>query len=85
MLKKKLKELHMINSSREGESNVNITNNHQQIKKVQLISNEHHFDNFSKRNLPELKLTKFKSRVASEADIESKEDNKKTIKKQKIR
>ena len=45
MLKKKLKELHMINSSREGESNVNITNNHQQIKKVQLISNEHHFDN----------------------------------------
>ena len=85
MLKKKLKELHMINSSREGESNVNITNNHQQIKKVQLISNEHHFDNFSKRNLPELKLTKFKSRVASEADIESKEDNKKTIKKQKSR
>ena len=87
MLKKKLKELHMINSSREGESNVNLTNNHQQIKKVQLISNEHHFDNFSKRNLPELKLTKFKSRLASEADIESKEDNKKvhSIKKQKSR
>ena len=87
MLKKKLKELHMINSSRERESNVNLTNNHQQIKKVQLISNEHHFDNFSKRNLPELKLTKFKSRLASEADIESKEDNKKvhSIKKQKSR
>lgn len=87
MLKKKLKELHMINSSREGESNVNLTNNHQQIKKVQLISNEHHFDNFSKRNLPELKLTKFQSRLASEADIESKEDNKKvhSIKKQKSR
>ena len=87
MLKKKLKELHMANSSREGETNNNVINQHQQIKKVNILSNERHFDNFSKRNLPELKLSKFKSRLASEADTESKEDTRKinNVKKPKSR
>ena len=73
-------------AKRERKNN-NVINQHQQIKKVNILSNERHFDNFSKRNLPELKLSKFKSRLASEADTESKEDTRKinNVKKPKSR
>lgn len=87
MLKKKLKELHMVNTAREGDQNINMINQHQQIKKVQILSNDRNIENFSKRNLPELKLSKFKSRLTSEADTDSKEDSRKVnnIKKPKSR
>ena len=77
MLKKKLKELHMVNTAREGDQNINMINQHQQIKKVQILSNDRNIENFSKRNLPELKLSKFKSRLTSEVDTDSKEDSRK--------
>ena len=87
MLKKKLKELHMVNTAREGDQNINMINQHQQIKKVQILSNDRNIENFSKRNLPELKLSKFKSRLTSEVDTDSKEDSRKinNVKKPKSR
>ena len=77
MHKKKLKELHMVNSSRENEPNNLIIPQYQQLMKGGAIKNGGQVDTFSKRNLPELKLAKFKSRLSSETDKESKEDSKK--------
>lgn len=84
MFKKKLKELHMMNSSRESDQVQK--NQIQPTKKVQVLNNERRIENFSKRNLPELKLSKLKSRLSPEADTEPKEE-KKTIntRKQKSR
>ena len=77
MHKKKLKELHMVNSSRENEPNNLIIPQYQPLMKGGAIKNGGQVDTFSKRNLPELKLAKFKSRLSSETDKESKEDSKK--------
>ena len=70
MFKKKLKELRMGNNSLEND-----INKYQPIKKVNIINNQKLPDNFTRRNLPELKLSKLKSRFPLETDTDVKEDN----------
>ncbi len=79
MFKKKLKELRMGNSSLENEQNHQ--NKYQPIKKVNIINNQKFPDNFTKRNLPELKLSKLKSKIALETDNESKEEGNNSLQK----
>ena len=69
MFKKKLKELRMGNQSLENEQN-----KYQPIKKVNIINNQKFPDNFTKRNLPELKLSKLKSKMSVETDSDVKEE-----------
>ena len=67
MYKKKLKEIHMTNTPKEQD--LSIPNKFQpQSKKKAILTNTKRYDNFSKRNLPELKLSKLKPRVPSESD-----------------
>ena len=70
MFKKKLKELRMGNNSLEND-----INKYQPIKKVNIINNQKLPDNFTRRNLPELKLSKLKSRFPLETDTDVKEDS----------
>ena len=79
MFKKKLKELRMGNSSLENDQNHQ--NKYQPIKKVNIINNQKFPDNFTKRNLPELKLSKLKSKIALETDNESKEEGNNSLQK----
>ena len=69
----------MGNSSLENDQNHQ--NKYQQIKKVNIINNQKFPDNFTKRNLPELKLSKLKSKISLETDNESKEDGNNSIQK----
>ena len=70
MYKKKLKEINMINSPLENDQSKN-----QPIKKVNIINNQKLQENFKRRNLPELKLSKLKSKIPLETDNDIKEDN----------
>ena len=70
MHKKKLKEINMINSPLENDQSKN-----QPIKKVNIINNQKLQENFKRRNLPELKLSKLKSKIPLETDNDIKEDN----------
>ena len=79
MFKKKLKELRMGNSSLENDQNHQ--NKYQPIKKVNIINNQKFPDNFTKRNLPELKLSKLKSKISLETDNESKEEGNNSLQK----
>ena len=76
MFKKKLKELRMGNQSLENEQN-----KYQPIKKVNIINNQKFPDNFTKRNLPELKLSKLKSKISVETDIDVKEEGNNSLQK----
>ena len=73
MFKKKLKELRMGNNSLEND--ISHQNKYQPIKKVNIINNQKLPDNFTRRNLPELKLSKLKSRFPLETDTDVKEDS----------
>ena len=70
MYKKKLKEINMINSPLENDQSKN-----QPIKKVNIINNQKLQENFKRRNLPELKLSKLKSKIPLETENDIKEDN----------
>ena len=68
MIKNKLKDLQKINPNLKD----NITNNikYQGIKKMVNIDNMKIPEKIQKKNLPELKLTKLKTRPDTEAEIE---------------
>ena len=81
MFKKKLKELRMGNNSLEND--INHQSKYQPIKKVNIINNQKLPDNFTRRNLPELKLSKLKSRFPLETDTDIKEDSNNSLTKVK--
>ena len=81
MFKKKLKELRMGNNSLEND--ISHQNKYQPIKKVNIINNQKLPDNFTRRNLPELKLSKLKSRFPLETDTDIKEDSNNSLTKVK--
>ena len=66
----------MGNQSLENEQN-----KYQPIKKVNIINNQKFPDNFTKRNLPELKLSKLKSKISVETDIDVKEEGNNSLQK----
>lgn len=76
MIKNKLKELHLTNSTRENEANNNLRG-----KRI-IHQNDKPIPRIGKKNLPELKLSKLKSKINSETEGDSKEDQKASVLKQ---